>query len=266
MTRSETPTDRPPLRSRPAWAELEKQAEALRATTLRELFDADPDRGDAVHRRRRGHLPRLLEEPRHRRHAARAAGARRAVRAARAHRRDVQRREDQHHRAPRGAARGAARPARDADRGRRRRRRPGGARGARPDGRVRRPIRDGSWVGHTGERIRAVVNIGIGGSDLGPVMAYEALRHYSDRDLDVPLRVERRRHRLRRGHPRPRPGEHAVHRLVQDVHDARDDDQRAHGAAVDARRVRRRRVRDRQALRRGVDQHRGGRDSSASTR
>jgi glucose-6-phosphate isomerase len=44
-------------------------------------------------------------------------------------------------------------------------------------------IRSGAWTGHTGKRIRAIVNIGIGGSDLGPVMAYEALRHYSDRAL-----------------------------------------------------------------------------------
>jgi glucose-6-phosphate isomerase len=44
-------------------------------------------------------------------------------------------------------------------------------------------VRDGEWTGHTGKRIRNVVNIGIGGSDLGPVMAYEALRYYSDRDL-----------------------------------------------------------------------------------
>ena len=44
-------------------------------------------------------------------------------------------------------------------------------------------VRAGDWLGHTGERIRAVVNVGIGGSDLGPVMAYEALRHYSDRNL-----------------------------------------------------------------------------------
>ena len=44
-------------------------------------------------------------------------------------------------------------------------------------------IRSGEWKGHTGRRIRTVVNIGIGGSDLGPVMAYEALRHYSQRDL-----------------------------------------------------------------------------------
>jgi glucose-6-phosphate isomerase len=44
-------------------------------------------------------------------------------------------------------------------------------------------IRSGDWKGHTGKRIRNVVNIGIGGSDLGPVMAYEALKHYSQRDL-----------------------------------------------------------------------------------
>jgi len=44
-------------------------------------------------------------------------------------------------------------------------------------------VRSGEWKGHTGKRIRNIVNIGIGGSDLGPVMAYEALRHYSQRDL-----------------------------------------------------------------------------------
>ena len=44
-------------------------------------------------------------------------------------------------------------------------------------------IRSGEWVGHTGKRIRNIINIGIGGSDLGPVMAYEALRHYTDRNL-----------------------------------------------------------------------------------
>jgi glucose-6-phosphate isomerase len=44
-------------------------------------------------------------------------------------------------------------------------------------------VRSGQWLGHTGKRIRNVINIGIGGSDLGPVMAYEALRHYSQRDM-----------------------------------------------------------------------------------
>lgn len=44
-------------------------------------------------------------------------------------------------------------------------------------------VRSGAWVGHTGQRIRNIINIGIGGSDLGPVMAYEALRFYSERDI-----------------------------------------------------------------------------------
>jgi glucose-6-phosphate isomerase len=45
-------------------------------------------------------------------------------------------------------------------------------------------VRSGAWKGHTGKRIRTVVNIGIGGSDLGPVMAYEALKHYTQRNMD----------------------------------------------------------------------------------
>ncbi|HUX86326.1 MAG TPA: glucose-6-phosphate isomerase, partial [Chloroflexota bacterium] len=46
-----------------------------------------------------------------------------------------------------------------------------------------RRVRSGAWTGHTGKRIRNVINVGIGGSDLGPVMAYEALKHYSDRAM-----------------------------------------------------------------------------------
>jgi glucose-6-phosphate isomerase len=46
-----------------------------------------------------------------------------------------------------------------------------------------RRVRSGAWKGHTGKRIRNVINIGIGGSDLGPVMAYEALKYYSDRSM-----------------------------------------------------------------------------------
>ncbi len=44
-------------------------------------------------------------------------------------------------------------------------------------------VRSGEWKGHTGKRIRSVINVGIGGSDLGPVMAYEALKHYTDRAM-----------------------------------------------------------------------------------
>jgi glucose-6-phosphate isomerase len=46
-------------------------------------------------------------------------------------------------------------------------------------------VRNGEWKGYSGKRIRNLINIGIGGSDLGPVMAYEALKHYSDRNLTV---------------------------------------------------------------------------------
>jgi glucose-6-phosphate isomerase len=45
-------------------------------------------------------------------------------------------------------------------------------------------VRSGEWKGHTGKRIKNIINVGIGGSDLGPVMAYEALKHYSERSLN----------------------------------------------------------------------------------
>jgi glucose-6-phosphate isomerase len=51
--------------------------------------------------------------------------------------------------------------------------------------RFARQVRAGAWLGHTGRPVRNIVNIGIGGSDLGPVMAFEALRHYSQRDLTL---------------------------------------------------------------------------------
>ena len=95
-------------------------------------------------------------------------------------------------------------------------------------------VRSGEWTGYTGKPIRNIVNIGIGGSDLGPVMAYEALRSLLRARADLPLRLQRRLHRLRRGHPRPRSRRDDVHRLLQDVHDARDDDQRPLGSRVDA--------------------------------
>ncbi len=68
-------------------------------------------------------------------------------------------------------------------------------------------VRSGEWKGATGRRIRTIVNIGIGGSDLGPAMAYRALRAFGHPDLDVPLRLQRRRRRHRRQPRRPRPGE-----------------------------------------------------------
>ena len=102
-------------------------------------------------------------------------------------------------------------------------------------------VRSGEWRGHTGQAIRNVVNIGIGGSDLGPVMAYEALRFYSDRErtfrfvsnVDSTDIVEATRDLD--------PARDAVHRLLQDVHHARDDDQRPLGARLGAGRAGRRR-------------------------
>ncbi len=57
-------------------------------------------------------------------------------------------------------------------------------------------VRSGEWLGYTGKRIRNVISIGIGGSDLGPVMAYEGATLLQPARHDVPLRLERGRHRL----------------------------------------------------------------------
>ena len=94
------------------------------------------------------------------------------------------RRAHQRVRGPRGPARGAAHAGhRDAGRRRRGRRRARCTRSSAGCAAFADRVRSGEWTGYTGKRIRNVVNVGIGGSDLGPVMAYEALRYYSDRDL-----------------------------------------------------------------------------------
>jgi len=89
-------------------------------------------------------------------------------------------------------------------------------------------VRSGAWKGHTGKRIRNIVNLGIGGSFLGPEMAYLALR----------LRVERRRRRFHRNDAGSRCRRDAVHRRLQDVYDARDDEQRRRGARLARRQAR----------------------------
>jgi hypothetical protein len=77
-------------------------------------------------------------------------------------------------------------------------------------------VRDGRWTGHTGKPIRTVVNIGIGGSDLGPHGLSRAapLRRPASAS---PLPVQRGRSRIRRRHPRPRPGRDAVRRGLQEL-------------------------------------------------
>ncbi len=177
------PVSQTPLRQRLAWQALERHHEAIGAIHLRELFAADPDRGDrlwieavglyvdyAKHRITDETLALLAQ-------LAEESGLSSAIEAM--FRGDhINRTEDRavlHTalRAPRGAV-------------------------IEVDGENVVPavhevldrmagfaerVRTGTWPGHTGKRIRTVVNIGIGGSDLGPVMAYEALRHYAQRDL-----------------------------------------------------------------------------------
>ncbi len=119
-------------------------------------------------------------------------------------------------------------------------------------------VRGGDWKGHTGQRIRNVVNIGIGGSDLGPVMAYEALKSYSDRAHDVPVRLECRRHRSGGSDSRPRSGGNPVYRGLENLHDAGDDDQRPQRPRLVAQRSGRRCRGRGPTLRRGFDKRREG--------
>ncbi len=172
-----------PLRERPAWAALDKHYEAVRDVHLRELFAADPTRGERLTAEGAGlyldysknritdeTLGLLVE-------LARQSGLRERIEAMFAGARiNVSENRSVLHvalRKPPGASlivdgvdvvaqvhRVLGRMGAFAER-----------------------VRSGEWVGHTGKPIRNVINIGIGGSDLGPVMAYEALRHYSQRDI-----------------------------------------------------------------------------------
>ena len=212
----------------------------------------------APRRRRRRTPPRLLQEPDRRRDADAARRPRRRARRPGTPRCDVRRRAHQRLRGPRRAPRRAADAARALADRRRRRRRQGGARDARPDGRLRRarprrrvdrPHRqaDPQRRQHRDRRLRPRPGDGLRGAPpLQPT-----------RD-DVPVRLQRRRHRLRRVDPRPRPRGDALRRLLEDLHDAGDDDQRPHRPRMVAGRPRRRRGGRRQALRRGLDQRRGG--------
>ncbi|MCX6463777.1 MAG: glucose-6-phosphate isomerase [Pseudonocardiales bacterium] len=180
MTAPDIPAD---ITATPEWAALTEHHSAVAGLHLRELFDADPDRAAALtatgadlvldyskHRITRDTLPLLTA-------LARAAGlpGRTAAMFAGEHINTSEDRAVLHTalRAPRASA--LAVDGQDVatdvhavlDR----------------MGEFTDAVRSGEWTGHTGERIRAVVNIGIGGSDLGPVMAYEALRAYADRSI-----------------------------------------------------------------------------------
>ena len=159
-----------------AWARLEQHHAAVADRHLRDLFAEDPARGERLTVEAEGILldyskhrvtdetMRLLVE------LAEASGLRERIDAMFSGERiNVTENRAVLHVALRA-------PAGEVDRGRRPGRRARRARGAGPDGSFADAVRDGSWTGHTGKPIRNVVNIGIGGSDLGPVMAYEALR------------------------------------------------------------------------------------------
>jgi glucose-6-phosphate isomerase len=175
--------DSTPLRSRPAWSALQAHAEQVKATHLRDLFAQDPQRGttlvseavgiylDYSKNRVTAETLSLLRD------LAEQSGLRERT-AAMFSGKKINITED------RAVLHVALRA-------------PAGTR-IEVDGQDVVPavhevldrmgafadaVRSGSWRGHTGLRIRAVVNIGIGGSDLGPVMAYEALRHFSQRDI-----------------------------------------------------------------------------------
>jgi len=172
-----------PLPSRPAWQALASHLDSLRGTTLRELFAADPRRGERLTAEGAGifldysknrvtdETLRLLVQ------LATESGLRDRIDA-------MFRGEKINVSEQRAALHVALRAPRDA--------------AIVVDGHDVVPdvhavldrmsafaerVRGGDWKGHTGKRIRNVVNVGIGGSDLGPVMAYEALRFYSDRAL-----------------------------------------------------------------------------------
>ena len=204
-----------------------------RARTSATCSPSDPGRGERLTRRGRRPLPRLLEEPRHRRDApaprrsspSEPGCASASTRCSAASTINVTENRAVLHvalRMPRGHVA-------------RRRRRATWCRRCtrcstawptfadrRPVGRVEGPHRqaDPQRRQHRHRRLRPGPGDGLRGA--APL---QRPRH------DLPLRLERRRHRLRRGDARPRPGGDAVHRLLEDVHDARDDDQRAHARA-----------------------------------
>ena len=114
-------------------------------------------------------------------------------------------------------------------------------------------VRSGAWKGHTGKRIRNVINIGIGGSDLGPVMAYEALKHYSERAMTFRFVSNVDGTDFAEAVQDLDPSETLFIDLFEDLHDPGDDDQRSHGSRLVAGGSRGRRKGGRQALCCGVD-------------
>ena len=173
----------PPLRERPAWAALDAHYEAIRDTHLRELFAADPGRGERMTAEGAGlyldySKNRVTDETLALLLAlAEQSGLGERTQAMFAGEKiNVSEDRSVLHvalRMPSGASLivdgvDVVRQVHEV---------------LERMGTFAEKVRSGEWLGHTGRSIRNVVNIGIGGSDLGPVMAYEALRHYSARGL-----------------------------------------------------------------------------------
>ena len=101
-------------------------------------------------------------------------------------------------------------------------------------------IRSAAWKGHTGKRIRNVINIGIGGSYLGPEMAWRAMREFRDPEHRRALRRQCRRRRFRQGDSGTRSPRDAVRDRVENLHHPGDHDQRRRRTRLDAEGNRRR--------------------------
>ena len=178
MTQSITP-----LKQLPAWKALEAHAETLRGTHLRQLFADDPTRGERLNAEAAGIF---LDYSKHRVTAEtlKLFGQLAEESGLRAHIDAMFRGDKINITENRAVLHTALRAPKDAK--------------ILVDGKDVVPevhevldkmsafaeqIRSGAWLGFTDKPIKNIINIGIGGSDLGPVMAYEALRHYTDRDL-----------------------------------------------------------------------------------
>ena len=174
-----------PLTQLAAWQALEAHQSKARGLQPAQAVRRGPQARRAPDGGGGGHPPRLLQAPGHRRDPRAAAAPGRGVRPAGPHRGHVPAASTST--SPRTGPcctwPCARRKGQVDHRGRGRRGAPG-ARGAGADGALRRPgARSGTGSGTPAKPVRNIVNIGIGGSDLGPVMAFEALRHYSQRDL-----------------------------------------------------------------------------------
>ena len=227
------PARAPALRTLPAWKALQKHHERTKSLHLRQLFADDPERGERLAVEAAGiyldySKNRITDETlRLLLQLAEESGLRERDR------RDVPRRRRSTSRrtapcctsrcarraAPRSCVDGAERRAR----GPRRARQDGGLRRSRAQRRLEGPHRQAhpQRRQHRHRRLRPRAGDGLRGA-----AALQRARH------DVPLRLQRRRHRLRRSDARSRPRRDAVHRLLEDLHHAGDHDQRAHRARL----------------------------------